>query len=286
MKILIVFALLVASTALAADPDRAAELKAEADRLVLARDYAGALARLEEAYAADPEPGYIANQGVVLQKLGRHAEAAAAFDRFLATNPDPEKAQMARDMVARLRPMVEIMSDPPGAKVSTDQAELGTTPLKTPLVVGDYTLYFSLRKHDPLEVKVSVREGRKLSISQTLTPSKSAGKLVQVEIEKEAKPPAKRVWTWVALGTGVAAGVGAGVLYSLASGAVDDRDAARTGAAWDAAQSDAETWHLAMWGAAGLSAAALAAGGLLFFKESEWLGVQASPGGIGLVGRF
>jgi len=152
-------------------------------------------------------------------------------------------------------------------------------------VAGDYTLYFSLRKHDPLEVKVTVREGRPLSISQTLTPSKSA-ELVQVEVEKEAKPKAKRLWTWLALGTGVAAGVGAGVFYGLASGAVDDRDAARSGADWDTAQADAETWHLAMWGAAGLSAAALAAGGLLFFKESEWLSVQASPGGIGVVGRF
>lgn len=286
MKILIVFALLAPVVAVAADPERAAELKAEADRLVLARDYAGALAKLEEAYAADPEPGYIANQGVVLQKLGRHADAAAAFDRFLATNPDPEKARMARDMVARLRPMVEVMSDPPGAKVSTDKEELGVTPLKAPLVVGDYTLYFSLRKHDPLEVKITVREGRPLSISQTLTPSKTAGKLVQVEVEKDTKPAPKRLWTWVALGTGVAAGVGAGVFYSLASGAVDDRDAARSGADWDAAQSDAETWNLAMWGAAGLSAAALAAGGLLFFKETEWLSVQAGPGGVGIVGRF
>lgn len=286
-KILMIFMALAPLPALAGDPVQAESLKAEADRLFMSRDYAGALVKLEAAYAADPEPGYIANQGLVLQKLGRHADAVAAFERFLATHPDPEKAQMAESVLERLRPQVEILSDPSGAKVSTEKEELGVTPLKTHLVVGEHTLIFSLRRHDPLEVQVQVREGRPLAVRQTLTPSRNAPKLVDVVVKKEEAPKTGRLWTWVALGTGAAAAVGAGVMYGLASGAVDDRDGARTGAAWDAAQSDAETWNLGMWTAAGVSLAALAVGGVLFYTEGGGgVAVQAGPGGVGVGGRF
>ncbi|MEZ4471090.1 MAG: PEGA domain-containing protein [bacterium] len=279
-------ALLIALPAHAYDPVAADALKAEADKLFMARDYPAALEKLKAAYALDPQPGYIANQGLVLQRMGKAAEAVEAFDRFLATDPEPDKAAMARDVVERLRPEVEILSDPPGATVSTlDDKELGTTPLKSRLVVGEYTLVFSLRRYDPVEARLVVREGRKATISQTLVAQKNAPQLTEVIVQQ--KPGAgDRLWTWVALGGAAAAGAAAGVLYGLASSEIDDRDAARTSAAWDDHQASAETFSLGFWTAAGVGAAALVAGGILFFREGRAVSVQAGPGGIGLGGTF
>ncbi|MEZ4466567.1 MAG: PEGA domain-containing protein [bacterium] len=96
---------------------------------------------------------------------------------------------MARDVVERLRPEVEILSDPPGATVSTlDDKELGTTPLKSRLVVGEYTLVFSLRRYDPVEARLVVREGRKATISQTLVAQKNAPQLTRSSSSRSPAP--------------------------------------------------------------------------------------------------
>ncbi|MCA9528490.1 MAG: hypothetical protein KC549_19530, partial [Myxococcales bacterium] len=145
---------------------------------------------------------------------------------------------------------------------------------------------FSLRRYDPAEAKLVVRESRKGTISQTLMAQRNAPRLTEVIVQKAPAGGGKRVWTWVALGGAAAAGAAAGVFYGLASSEIDSRDAARTSAAWDDHQASAETWNLGFWSAAGLGAAALITGGVLFFREGQGVSVQASPGGLGVGGTF
>jgi len=65
--------------------------------------YADALVELERGNQADPRPEFDYNIGLCLEKLGRAAEAADAFERFLAARPRDSEAEALRADIARLR---------------------------------------------------------------------------------------------------------------------------------------------------------------------------------------
>ena len=65
--------------------------------------YADALVELERGNQADPRPEFDYNIGLCLEKLGRAAEAADAFERFLAARPHDSEAEALRADIVRLR---------------------------------------------------------------------------------------------------------------------------------------------------------------------------------------
>ncbi len=272
-----------------ATPEESARLKAEADRAYVEGDYSSALTKLQAAYKADPNPGLIANQGLVLEQMGEHAASAAAFERFLATKPPAAKARKAHQVLARIKPEVEVVTDPPGATVrlvAGSARSLGTTPLHTRLVVGTHTLELRLAGHLPAEVAVRVWPGRALSVRQALARDPDARVARKVEPEE---PGGKRgsVLAWVLLGGAAVAGGAAGAFYVLGDDAVSARDGARTGADWDAHQDDVELWNTSYLAAAGVAGAALVGGVVLLFTGGDE-GAQAvvSPGGLTVLGTF
>ena len=244
------------------------ELKTQAAKALAAQDFKTALTLLEAAYAIDPKPDLGANIGFVQYQLGDRAKAAAALERFLSTNPPANKARKAQDLVDRLKPRIKIWSDPSGAMVvAEDGGARGLTPVTLQLLVGQHTFTLKKRNHKPVSLTIQVREGQPDTVQRTLMRMRVERKKAVV-FAKPMKPAGKPTspWAWVALSGAVAAGAGAGGLYVLTGDALSDRDAARSSAAWTGHQSDAETYHTAMWASAGLAIASGAISAWLFAR--------------------
>lgn len=272
-----------------ATPQEAAKLKASADQAFTDGDFPLALKRLQAAYAADPQAGFIANQGLVLEQMGEYGPAAEAFERFLATKPAAAKAKAALDVLARIKPDVEVVTDPPGAEVRSvagSARKLGTTPLRTRLVVGTHTLELRLAGHEPAEVSVRVWPGRALTVRQALTRDPNAVVAPVGPLGPKAGGGGGNVWGWVLLGGAAVAGGAAGAFYVLGDDAVSARDRAQTGDAWDEHQSDAELWNATYLGAAGLAGAALVGGVVLLLTGGEDTTAVVTPGRVGVVATF
>lgn len=110
------------------DKAMAQKLLKEGNQAVGEGDYTAALAKFEAANARYPSPKLLVNIGTTLRLLGRYAEAAAAFEQYLA-DPAAEKNRVSEinralreiDMlVGRLRILVK----EPDAKVQLDGKEL------------------------------------------------------------------------------------------------------------------------------------------------------------------
>ncbi|MCA9541250.1 MAG: PEGA domain-containing protein, partial [Myxococcales bacterium] len=146
----------------AADPDEAERLKAAAEQAVRAGDAVKAVYYLRRAYEAHPDPGLIANLGLVYERLGQYGDAADSFERYLASDPPEAKRIAAEAALARLRPEGVITSTPPGATVQLDDApeSVGNTPLRLRLTAGAHAArltYFGYAPADaPIEQEAHV----------------------------------------------------------------------------------------------------------------------------------
>jgi len=94
--------------------------------------YSDALVELERGNQADPRPEFDYNIGLCLEKLGRAAEAASAYERFLAARPHDRDADVLRANVERLRrsaaaPSIVAAPSPMKAAPSTSAVEPSPT---------------------------------------------------------------------------------------------------------------------------------------------------------------
>ncbi len=255
LVVVLAAALALPGTALAGDAAAAAALKARADASFNAGDFPTALLLLEQAYQADPQPGFFANQGLVLERLGDFARAAAAFDRYLASDPPPEKRAVIEAKLNHLRPEVVVSSEPAGADVHVDSAPvpLGRTPLKTRLLTGAHFVELRLEGHEVARSELRLEPGQPATVRLVLVPRAAP-----------PPPPAaddrRATWGWVGVGTGAAALATSTVFYFLARSELDARDGATSEQAWDDHQSAAELRAGVHYGAAGVGAAALSLG--------------------------
>ncbi|HEY0192541.1 MAG TPA: hypothetical protein VGC42_15590 [Kofleriaceae bacterium] len=189
-----------------------AALVAEGEKQLAARDYPQALANFLAAYAADPQPALLFTIAEVLRDLGRLADAANTYQRFLA---DPvaapagdERTSQARERLQRLDEQLTVVTirvAPPGALLSIDGG---------PYVAAGGALV------------VRVRTGIHLLRSRTLDGATEPNELTLNGFEGEAKevtpvlagsaprpagpPPPERVIAWLVTGTGYAAADPAG----------------------------------------------------------------------------
>lgn len=302
---MLLLAALLSPPALAADPARAERLKTEAEAAFAEGRLEEALRLLDAAYAADPQPGLIANQGLVLDKLGRYADAVAAFERFLATQPPADKVEAARAILLRLKPEVRIESEPPGAEVRIDDGgrRLGRTPLKLYLVAGPHVVRLTHPEFQPIEQRIEVRPGEPMTVRVPLTAPVAVAAPVHTPAPRRRPAPGEaddllgdeistggpslRTWGWISLGVGAAAAGASVTMLVLGLDAIDARDGATTGAAWDDHQASAEAYNTGYLVSGGVALAALSTGlVLLLLDDGEGATVGLTPGGATIGGRF
>ena len=225
-----------------AGPSSAKALFREGNRLYEKRDYTGALARFEEAYARKNDPRILLNMGLTREKLDRLPKAAVDYERFLeaaAGGRYLKRARAVRGLLEKLRKKVAsvlVACAVDGAVVSVGASKKGTTPLPFPvyLKAGTYQLtvektgHVAFRRqltlaagqHEKLEVPLAalpppkpVRKpaGPKTVVLKPLPPAPRPQPLTR------ARPIYKRWWFWTAIGV-VAAGSAAAVIATQAGG--------------------------------------------------------------------
>jgi len=231
---------------------RADALKAEADAAYASGDYVRALQKLEQAWLADQRPGLLANQGLVLERLGEPARAAGIYERYLETHPPPTQAALAREALHRVKPPQRFESTPSGATLSMDgaPAPVGKTPADVPLTVGAHTLRAELDGFTTARLDLVVQPGASEVRRLMLMPDSQVGvSSAQRSLVREGPSSAG-----IALvGAGLLGGIAGGVLYWRADVATADRDAATNAAAWDDANDRAQTLGWSAYGTLAVS---------------------------------
>ncbi|MBK9037137.1 MAG: PEGA domain-containing protein [Myxococcales bacterium] len=128
--------------------------------------YERALAAYQKAFELVPNPQILFPIAIALDKLGRTAEAARDYRRFLTQVAEPDPALKA-DAERRLEAaklnvgVVSLVIVPDGTHVALSGTEIGVSPLADPLFLpaGDYTLSFTADGYQPLEQALTVETG-------------------------------------------------------------------------------------------------------------------------------
>jgi hypothetical protein len=109
----------------------------EGNKRLEAQDFAAALDLFRAAYARSPNPKILLNLGTTLRSLGREAEAADTYERYLADpQADPKRRaevqKLVREVDARVG-RLRVTVNEPGARVLLDGRAVGESP--APIVV-------------------------------------------------------------------------------------------------------------------------------------------------------
>lgn len=152
-------------------------------------DYAAALVRFREAYALFPSYKIDYNIAVSLEALGRHAEAAEGYERFLkqgkARSPRSIR-RTARSSLAALRKRLASLAlscTVAGARVKIGQREVGQTPLlhRIYLRPGKYRLVVGKPGYQPFFFDLAPRAGERRELQVLLR---------ETAIKPQPAPPA------------------------------------------------------------------------------------------------
>jgi hypothetical protein len=302
----IVLAILAQSAALdPAGKDKAQALLDQGTTLYEAGDFAGALERFDEAYAAYPSAKLWFNIGQAQRSLGHSVEAIEAFKKFLAGASDAptESVQAATDTVAELQRQLgrlRITCAATGAEVWLDGMRSGTVPLPEALWVtaGQHEVSVKPLAGGSRVVLVHVAAGGMEDVVVPLeagSPEQSlkVGPIAGFETRPSSPvvssiPKQGRTWTWVAGGATVLFAAGAitfGLLmeseYDHLNQTCGSKSATRPGCA----QSDFDSVNFrrdaanVLWAATGVAAATTS---VLFFVEGH--PIQVAPVATGFTG--
>jgi hypothetical protein len=190
-----------------ADRARARTAYTEGQRLFDAGDFAGALARFEEAYTIVNNPVVLLGVASAQERLGRTAEARATLERYLRERPSaPDRA----DIEARIAAMpagaapatapgtLVITSDPAGASVVIDGESSGAvTPTEVSLAAGTHEVALALSGFELATRSVTMSDGARTEVAVTLTAIPEAEPMDESEAfpeedaaEEETEEPA------------------------------------------------------------------------------------------------
>jgi hypothetical protein len=209
MRTLIGLAALAIAAPAAADPPPGGD-KVDAQSLVLsgvklidAHDYLGALAVFKDAYARFPSAKILLNIGTAERLLGRNADAANAYQRYIdAADADPTKAASARAALADLDKLVghlDITVSPTDAEIQIGDDEwLPAASWKQARVeAGPFTVRARKTGFETAAQSASVEAGQhaKVELALVATPAEaptpappSAGTPLSVDAQP-APPP-------------------------------------------------------------------------------------------------
>ncbi|HEU0035241.1 MAG TPA: hypothetical protein VFQ53_31665 [Kofleriaceae bacterium] len=272
---------------------RAAQLLDEGVSLYSAKQFRDALAKFEQAYDAFASPKILFNIAGALEQLGREAEAAQTYDRFLATSgdADPERVSAARQALAGLdRRLARLRLDPrPGGALTLDGLAVESTDRAIYVAPGRHAIQATLdgtQRTTTIDVAAGEQRTIDLRTAQSVQP-----------VAATARPTAQtvtvrthRTWTWVSSGAAVALLAGGVIAGRSADAAFERYQQATTIEAWEAERATSKQRALIANACfVGAGAAALAAGVLFFVEPRErQVIVTASSGSVGAayVGRF
>ena len=313
----IVLGALCMSSAAAADTT-SREAKAQFEQgveLFSDGQYEQAAIAFERAYELKPSYKILFNVGQVQNELRHYAAALEAYTLYLAEGGDKidsrrrEEVQHEVKRLNSLVGMLDVQTKVEGAVVFVDGRRQGETPLSGKIFVdlGEHEVLVKKDGEDIHKEIVKVAGGQSVTVKFEI---KSKAEPVEpVKPVEETAPPEEdeespgRIWTWVALGVGAAAAVGAGVTggmsYSLVNDIKDDCDSSNNCPSdlRDDAEK-AENLGNVSTALTVVAAVGIAAGVLLFFlepgddKEEAEVPVaivpSAAPNGVGLAltGRF
>jgi tetratricopeptide (TPR) repeat protein len=261
------------------------------------------------AYELKPSFKIMFNIGQAEAELEHYARALDAYTRYLAEggqDVDPERLDQVKSEVKRLNALVGmIFLECPidGALATVDGEEWGTTPIAGPHLVD-------VGKHEVL-----VKKGQQELLRRVVRIA--GGQRVELKVEAGGEPvigddtggapeptPAaddgpERVWTWVMLGVGGAAGIAGGVIGGVSmSREADLKSKCESQHCPASEKGEADTlerMNLTADILYGVAAAAVVTGIILFFVEPDDEGeaavavVPAATGdgaGVAVGGRF
>ena len=190
------------------------------------QEYDGALAMFLKARRIYPSFKIDLNIGYTLDALGRRAEAAGTFQRFLARASGEVDVKVARRVRQRLQALnlvlarVEITCDVRGAEVSVDGQRVGLTPLqhKVYLKPGPHGVQVSKAGRVLFRRTVDLGRGEQLLLSVARAPVALTPVAVRPTAAPRARPFYQKWWFWTAVGVVVAGAVVGGVVGSQAGG--------------------------------------------------------------------
>ena len=280
-------------------------------------DYADALEKFKAAFATYDSPKLLFNIGQANRDLGRPVEALEAFEQFLvgARDAAPETIEDAQRSIEELqkklgRLRVDCQTD--NATVSLDGKDVGLTPLAKLLwaVPGRHQVTARHWSFPPVIENVDVRVGTVQTVRIVLQAPVARAVEAQAAAEssakqtdlglKEAKPADSthgwwmgRTWTWVAAGSAVLFGAGAGIAGVAMQSKFDSLNKAcgsaspnRQGCNDSDINAVVTRRNIAnvMWALTGASAVTA---GVLFFVEGHPVSVAPVVGEtVGMVGAF
>ncbi len=165
----IALALLLVAGNVQADAKAEREARAlfkEANRLLGEKDYVAALDMFRAAYNRWPNPKILLNIGTTLRNLGRDAEAADAYEKYLREGKPDAKRKAEVDAIlkelgaklARLR--IEV--NEPGARVLVDGKVVGESPQAITLRVeaGTHTIVAEKQGYPAAAATVQISAGQ------------------------------------------------------------------------------------------------------------------------------
>jgi len=285
--------------------------------------YEKAAVAFARAYELRPSYKILYLVGKCENALEHFAASLDAYTRYLAEAGDKidgARRDEVRAEIARLDALVGavvVESDAEGAAVYIDDERRGETPLASPVFVdlGKHTVVV---KQGALELHrevVKVAGGQRVAVKVAAAAgdgaaaaaaapepvAKTAPAREEGSLPETAEKP-KRVWTWVAVGIGGAAAIGAAITGGLAISKTNDlEDDCRNGSCDPSLSGERDTSVALGYTADALIAVAgvgIAAGVVLFFVEPKLRererAIEVAPvaaptakgGAFALVGRF
>jgi tetratricopeptide (TPR) repeat protein len=223
-------------------PARALEPRAEAEALLRAgnalydqRDFRGAFLKYQRAKALYPSYKIDFNLALALEALGRRADAAVHFERFLDKGHPLAQREMIQSAMKKLSALKEqlgrvtVTAEISGASVLADGALVGTAPLRFYLEPGTHRLRFEEGERS-LERTVTLGAGEQtlIALPRLVPPAPLprrdvAGPTHQPLPAHEPLPPPERPfyktwWFWTAIGVVVACGTVSAIVASRVGG--------------------------------------------------------------------
>ena len=168
--LVIVAAVGVAGTADAQEPrDAAREHYTRGLALAIHNEYEPALQEFKEAYAVSPHFAVLYNIGRADIALGRAADAIDALSKYLEDGSNriaPARREVVKTQIASLIPRLAsllVITDRPGARITIDGRDVGTTPLPDLVRVGAGThkIVAIAEGATPVSRIISVDEGER-----------------------------------------------------------------------------------------------------------------------------
>jgi tetratricopeptide (TPR) repeat protein len=233
---LLCFVFVLGAGRVAADEDPSAEARAQYRQGVALYDegrFAQAAIAFERAYELRPQYRILWNVAQVQNELGHYAAALLAYRQYLAEGgdevEDARRTEAAAEIerLATLVGTIRIETDAPGVTVFIDGKRQGETPLPEAVYadLGDHEVLLKVGTDELHREVVQVAGGTEAVVTVAGGKTDDDARENRGAAADNAKQGGERVWTWVALGVGAAAGITGGVLGGVALSTKNEVDA-------------------------------------------------------------